>query len=245
MEIITSSDNKIVKRIIKLKQKKYRDEFGEYFVEGVKNVSDSIAAQPDAVKTIVLGETAYRTIGERFANYRVTVLSDELMRKLTETEVGQGVLSINRMGGSVFPSADRCILLDRVRDPGNVGTILRTAVACDYDVVVNNCVDVYSPKVVRSAMSAICKCNIGFDIDVFSLKNAGYELVVADMSGANVFGAPHGEKYCIVVGNEGDGVSADIINAADRLLSVPQHNIESLNVAVAAAVMMFAMRYGK
>lgn len=243
MEIITSPDNKTIKRIGKLKQKKYRAEYGEFFVEGYKNVLDTCSAAPELVKCVVLGATAYDKFGDKFSDYETVVVDDGLFGKLTETENSQGVLSINAIPKSVFPSAKACILLDRVRDPGNVGTILRTAVACGYDVVANNCADIYSPKVVRSAMSAIVKCNIGTDIDPTELKAHGYELIVADMHGANVFTAAHSDKFCIVIGNEADGVSAEIVGSADRLLAVPQENIESLNAAVAAAVMMFALKY--
>ena len=243
MEIITSPDNKTVKRIVKLKQKKYRTEYDEFFVEGYKNVADTCVAAPKLVKCVVLSESAYVKSGSDFADYETVVLADNLFDKISETQNSQGVLSVNAIPKSVFPCSKACILLDRVRDPGNVGTILRTAVACGYDVVANNCADIYSPKVVRSAMSAIVKCNIGLDIAPSELKAHGYEVIAADMSGENVFTAKHSEKYCVVIGNEAEGVSEDIIKSSDRLLAVPQENIESLNAAVAAAVMMFALKY--
>ncbi len=245
MEIITSTDNKTVKHIGKLKQKKYRDEFGEFFIEGYKNVLDTCNAKPELVKHVVLSESAYAKdeIKRFFGKFDLTVLTDVLFSRLTETENAQGVLSVNTMPPPIFPAEKRCILLDRVRDPGNVGTILRTAVACEYDVVLNNCADMYSPKVVRSAMSAIVKSNVGINIAPRAIKDAGYELIVADMTGDNLFEAQCSQKYCIVIGNEADGVSESIRNEADRLLSVPQNNIESLNAAVAAAVMMYELRY--
>ena len=243
MEIVRSSDNKYVKRIAKLKQKKYRDEYGEYFVEGFKNVLDSCAACSERVKRVVMSESAYAEFGEKFTAFDVSVLADKLFDKISETQNSRGIISVNEVKPSEFPVADGCVLLDRVRDPGNVGTILRTAVACGYDVIVNDCADVYSPKVVRSAMSALAKCRIGTDIAVDDIKTAGYELIVADMRGDNVFGAAHAKKYCVVIGNEGSGVSDEIVRAADRLLAVPQNNIESLNASVAAGVMMFALKY--
>ncbi len=243
MEIIRSADNKTVKHINKLKIKKYRDEFYEFFVEGYKNVLDTCSAAPETVGLVALSESAYGSYGEKFTDYKCLVIDDKVFEKLSETSSSQGILSVHKKPNYAFPSSDRCILLDRVRDPGNVGTILRTAVACDYDVVLNNCADVFSPKVVRSAMSAVVKCRIGADIEPMELKKAGYQLIVADMLGQNVFGSKHRDKYCIVIGNEAGGVSPDIVKTADLLLSVPQNNIESLNAAVAAAVMMFGLRY--
>lgn len=243
MEVITSTDNKTVKRICKLKQKKYRDEYGEFFVEGFKNVLDSCAARPDLVRFVALSETAYKSRGDSFTDYDITVFSDGVFEKLTETDSSQGVMSVHRIPKSQFPNGERCILLDRVRDPGNVGTILRTAVACGYDIVLNNCADMYSPKVIRSAMSAAVKCRAGIDIPPSELKAAGYKLIVADMRGQNVFESKRAGKYCIVVGNEASGVDGKIIAMADGLMALPQNNMESLNAAVAASVMMFAMRY--
>lgn len=245
MEIIKSADNKTVKRINKLKIKKYRDEFNEFFVEGYKNVFDTCSAAPDTVSLVALSESAYGEYGEKFTDYKCAIIADNVFDKLGETSSSQGIISVHKKPNYAFPSSDRCILLDRVRDPGNVGTILRTAVACDYDVILNNCADVFSPKVVRSAMSAVVKCKIGADISPDELKKAGYQLIVADMHGQNVFASAHREKYCIVIGNEAEGVSQDIVQFADMLLSVPQNNIESLNAAVAAAVMMFVLKHGR
>ena len=245
MEVIKSADNRTVKHIAKLKDKKYRDEYNEFFAEGYKNVLDTVKARPELIKSLVFSESAYSEFGEKFADFNTIVLADYVFDKITDTKSGQGVLAVIEKPQSSAPKSDCCILLDRVRDPGNVGTILRTAVACGYDVVLNNCADVYSPKVIRSAMSAAVKCNIGIDISPDEIKKAGYSLIVADMKGDSVFDASRQDKYCIVVGNEAEGVSEDVKAQADKLLSLPQSNMESLNAAVAAAVMMFVLKYGK
>lgn len=244
MEVIKSADNRTVKHISKLKDKKYRDEYDEFFAEGYKNVLDTVFARPELVKSILLSESAYSEFGEKFCDFNKMVIADNVFDKITDTKTCQGVLCVMQRPKSVLPNADCCILLDRVRDPGNVGTILRTAVACGYDVVANNCADIYSPKVIRSAMSAAVKCNVGIDISVDDIKSMGYTLIVADMHGDNVFKAEHSGKYCIVVGNEAEGVSEDIKAKADKLLALPQSNMESLNAAVAAAVMMFVLKFG-
>lgn len=242
MEIITSVENKTVKHIAKLKQKKYRDEYGEFFVEGYKNVLDSCKAAPSSVKTVVLAESKI-PLADEFTDVKITIVADGVFAKLSETENAQGVLSVHAVPKSAFP-VRRCVLLDRVRDPGNLGTIIRTAVACGYDVVSNNGAEIYSPKVTRSGMSAILKCSIGSDIPPEELKAAGYELIVADMCGENVFSAVSPkEKHCIVIGNEADGVSAAIKAVADRTLALPQENMESLNAAVAASVMMYVLKF--
>ncbi|MDE6200863.1 MAG: RNA methyltransferase [Clostridiales bacterium] len=245
MEIIKSADNRTVKHISKLKDKKYRDEYNEFFAEGYKNVLDTVTARPELVKSVVLSESSYADCGEKFCDFNTVVIADNVFDKITDTKTCQGVLCVMQKPKSVLPKSDCCIMLDRVRDPGNVGTILRTAVACGYDVMANNCADVYSPKVIRSAMSAAVKCNIGVDISVDDIKKSGYSLIVADMHGENVFKSNCGGKYCIVVGNEAEGVSDEIKAQADKLLALPQSNMESLNAAVAAAVMMFVLKFGQ
>lgn len=239
MEVITSLTNAIVKRVNKLKQKKYRDESGEFLVEGLRNVRDTAIGSPQSVVAVILGESAFAAHGGEFSAFPITVVSNAIIEKLSEADSSQGVLSINAMKKSEFPDK-RCVLLDRVRDPGNVGTILRTAVAAGYDVVLNGCCDVYSPKVIRSAMSAVLKCRIGMDIDVSALKATGYEIIVADMGGKDIFtvARPSG-KYCIVIGNEADGVCDEIRKSADRTVAIPQSGVESLNAAVAAGIMMY------
>ncbi len=243
MEVITSLSNALVKRVCKLKQKKYRAELGEFTVEGYRNVKDSALFSPQSVACVILSESAFGRFGAEFSAFDVSVVSDAVMQKLSDAQSSQGVISVNKIRRSEFPKGN-CVLLDRVRDPGNVGTVLRTAVAAGYDVVLNDCCDVYSPKVVRSAMSAVLKCRMGENIDVSELKAAGYSVIVSDMGGADVFTAPRPVgKYCIVVGNEANGVDGRIVDHADAVLAIPQEGVESLNVAVAAGIMMFALRH--
>ncbi len=242
MEIITSSDNRLIKRLNKLKQKKYREIEREFYIEGYKNVLDTYSAAKSSVKEIILSESAAEKYGGAFD--KITVISDILFSKISDTDCAQGVISINRAPEFCVPKNKRIIYLDRVRDPGNVGTVIRTACAAGYGVILDNCADVLSPKVTRSSMSAILKCEIGLDIPVDELKNGGYELISADMGGENVFSAdkPSG-KYCIVIGNEADGISELIKSKSDRILSIPQQGMESLNAAVAAGIMMYALLY--
>lgn len=242
MEIITSASNELVKHVNKLNQKKYRDECGEFIVEGYRNVIDTARSFPHFVKRIVMSQSVINSYAEKFKDFSITIVSDAIMKKMSATENSQGILSINVQKTSEMPSNKRCILLDRVRDPGNVGTILRTALAAGYDVVLNNCADEYSPKVVRSAMSAVLKCRIARDLNVSKIKELGYEIIVSDMGGENVFKSkPIVNKYCIVIGNEGDGVCEEIRTVADKTFSIPQNDIESLNAAVAAGIMMYTV----
>ena len=244
MEIISSTSNALVKRINKLKIKKYRDEYGEFFAEGYKNVLDSIAARRDLLKSVVLSERAYSEFGKDFLECPTTVVADHVYEKITDTDGAQGVLAVfdkPKNGAPSGENAEKLVLLDRVRDPGNVGTILRTCCAFGYGAVLNGCCDPFSPKAVRSAMSASLKCDIYIDVDIDALISGGYTLIAADMSGErlDVAKKPSG-KFCIAVGNEADGISDEVMEKCARTVRIPQKNIESLNASVAAAVIMYA-----
>ena len=245
MEIITSFTNKTVKYIASLCQKKRRAADGVFVAEGYKNVLDTVSALPENVVSVVMSESFAKMHADEFSEFNVSVTTDSVFSKMSETECSQGVLAVMEVLPEKLPESERCILLDRVRDPGNVGTILRTAAACGYDVIVNNCADIYSPKVTRSSMSALLKCRICSNEPPESIKKLGYELIAADMSGGNLFSMskPSG-KYCIVIGNEADGVSEEILGISDRTVAIPMENMESLNAAITAAVMMFELRYG-
>ena len=142
-----------------------------------------------------------------------------------------------------------CLFLDRIRDPGNLGTILRTAVACGFnDVYCYSCVDLYNPKVVRSSMSAILKLNvIESNEEVLSrLNEYGYEILCADMNGENIFDCSFlDKKVCLIIGNEANGVSDTVLSKSTKTISLPMQNIESLNAGVCASVMMYQIKYNK
>ena len=146
-------------------------------------------------------------------------------------------------------ACDRALFLDRVRDPGNMGTIIRTALAVGFnDIYCRDCVDVYNPKVVRSAMSAVSRVNT-YEVDeqfLSSLKENGYTVLCADMQGESIFEYNiTSEKLCLVLGNEANGVDDSVLLQSDTVISLPMQEAESLNVGVCASVMMYQLRYAK
>lgn len=243
--MITSQDNNLIKKITKLASKKYRDEYNSFVIEGFRSVKDSLSLLD--VEKIVLSESAELKYGAEFDNYEV--VSDKIFTKICNTENAQGVIAVVSKTINNNIDSDYCLFLDRVRDPGNMGTILRTAVACGFNTVYcNDCVDVYNPKVVRSSMSAIAKLDIfSVNEDILdTLKTKGFAIVCAHMNGDDVFKSSVGfQKICLVAGNEANGVSDLVINKADKIVSLPMENIESLNVSVATAVIMYQLKYNK
>lgn len=240
-----SPSNEYLKKIAKLRDKKYREEFGEFIVEGYKNVLDTVNAVPNSVECVILTDDFAKSKSFDFGR-EVLITDSRSFSKVVDTVTPQGVLAVVKCFENRLPSSNRCVLLDRIRDPGNLGTIIRSAAACGYDVCTVNSVDVYSPKVVRSCMSAICKTSICRMNDVSEVRALGYKIYACDMSGENVFNlTERDDKICLVIGNEADGVSDSIIATADRTVSLPQKNIESLNAAVAASVLMYVIEFGK
>lgn len=236
--MITSMQNETIKNIMKLKQKKYRDEHGLFLIEGYHLVEE--ARKACCIETIIT------TLDEEFDEKTIHV-SSHVMGKLAFTKTPQPIMAIchQKKHQNVELNGKRYMLLDRVQDPGNVGTIVRTALAFGYDAIImsKDCVDLYNDKVIRSTQGAM------FQIDVFvmDLTTAIHEL---KKQGVKVYGTAlyHAssirsyqkeEKMAFVMGNEGQGISQEILDICDDLLYIPIQNIESLNVGVAASITMY------
>lgn len=237
---ITSRSNKTAKLISSLSMKKYRDESGLFVIEGRRAVNDVLAAAPHLVKEVI----TVPSLADEYPG--ATVFSEELLGSVCETVNGQGVALIAEKPVCEPSDSEYALFLDGVRDPGNLGTLIRTACAAGYnDVYLKDCADAYSGKTVRSTMSAIVKVRlIRADASSFvSIKKSGYTIIGADMDGENVFGyaTPSG-KICLVIGGEANGISDEVMRECDATVSIPMSgNIESLNAAVSGAVLMYEL----
>ncbi len=255
MKTINSKDNKVFKKLIKLQQKKQRDKEAEYLIEGENLVIDS--ARKKVVNLIVFSENYYKTKGTaKFdelleSDFDYIVLNEKLFASVSDTETPQGVIGVSkkkRYSVEQFFSDrnNKIVVLDRVQDPGNVGTIIRTAKATKHKlIIIKGTADPYSPKVVRSAMSGISDIPILFIDNVEELENLLHNrkiiLVGGDAKGDMSYKEIGEYKdIAIVVGNEGNGISKEMITLLDRKVSIPmEESIESLNVAIAAGLMMY------
>ncbi len=239
--MITSRQNDFVKRIASLKDKKYRTQYGEYLIEGYKQVREAFLAGKEIVHIVY----SPRYKGELYAEDRAVAVSDEVFMKLSEEATPQGILAVLKIPEVPFaPPAGRCLLLDGVSDPGNLGTILRTANAAGYeDVYLRGCSDPYAPKCVRSAMSGIFFVRlheIG-DEELSRLVSA-VPFLCADMDGENVFHFSAPEKFCLVIGNEANGVRREVRALCSKTVSIPMRgSCESLNAAVSAGILMYEL----
>lgn len=239
--VITSTDNAKIKEVTKLlADKKYRKEKRRYVIEGARLVADA-SKNSDEVESVFVAES----VADKYGYGNQIVVTDRVFAKMSDTVNSQGILAV-----AVMPERQRrlfrgnCLILDGLQDPGNVGTLLRTAIACDFtDVYAVNCADLYSPKVLRSAMSAHFCLNLydGLTLREVFERLDDLEIIACDMNGENVFNRQFKKRnLALVLGNEGNGLSEYSKQNADSFVSLPMAcNFESLNVAVAGSVIMY------
>ena len=237
--VITSLDNAKVVEVAKLSDKKYRKLTNRYVIEGARLVTDAVKHGANVVAVYVRESAA-----QDFDFNNQTVVSDKVFAKMCDTVNSQGVLAVVEMRQcELTKPMGNCLVLDGLQDPGNVGTLIRTAVACGFtDIYAVNSVDLYSPKVIRSAMSAHF-CVKLHELDsieqAFALLD-GVQTVSAHMGGTNVFSARFSKRVALILGNEGNGLSDFSRKHATKTVALPMENgFESLNVAVAGSVIMY------
>lgn len=264
MEIITSSANQKVKILRLLSQKAGREKCGLFLLEGARLVEDALLSGAP-LDTVFVSESAY--LGGKFSSLleeiekkdlTVTALADKLFNSVSETQHSQGLLAaapIPKEEAADFSKPGGLyLLLDGVQDPGNLGTLLRTADAAGMDGVflLKGTADVYNPKVVRASMGALFHVKVMSVSDgegfLKALRQKGISLVAGDLSGeASYDEADLRGSLMIAVGNEGNGISDLVRREADKLVRIDMPGrAESLNAAIAAGVLIFeALRQRK
>ena len=250
MREITSRDNRIVKLCEQLAARKYRDRLGLYLIEG-ENLLEEAVREGAAVETVLIRK-GYTGLPPGMEE-KTFVLEEGLFRKLALTDTSQGVLAIvrkpevSRAALMEKGAAGNFVVLDRLQDPGNIGTIIRTADAAGYGLVavMKGTADVFSPKVVRAAAGSLFRVPVVFmdDYDelVSFVKAAGGKLAATCFdTDRYYYDVDLRENVALIIGNEGNGISKELIERADIKIKIPMTGaIESLNAAVAAEVLMY------
>ena len=239
--IILSRQNPLVKELASLKEKKGRRRTGTFLVEGHKMVREAVTSGMDVVRLILREDYAGETYG-----LPAVLLGRDAFAAVCDEKTPQGIAAeVVIPERSVQPPQGRCLLLDGLQDPANVGAIIRTAVAAGYeDVYLAGCADPFSPKSVRASMSGVFFARImqGTQEEILSAI-AGLPVIAADMGGEDVFSYAAPEKFCLAVGSEGSGLSALVRGRADVTVCIPMDaRTESLNAAVSAGILMYALR---
>jgi len=248
MERITSRQNPFLKQIGKLNNaKSERRKAGVFPGEGPKLLEEAVKAGAEITATV----SAEGFLVPAIPGARQVEVPREVLESLSDTKTPQGVLFLCRLPGTKAPEkleGSRYLVLDGVQDPGNVGTIWRTADALGADglILVHSCADPFSPKTVRSTMGACFRLPVyevseeelpgllarsGLSLYATALREDTVDIKTADLS-----------RSAVVIGSEGKGISDALLNMSEKTLKIPmRERCESLNAAVAATIVLWEM----
>ena len=254
MQIITSKDNEIIKNIRKLKEKKYRDLSNSYIIEGIKLIKEAIV-ESKQIKQIIVCEENINNGGidqkllYEIAKYECIYVTKKIFSLISDVQNPQGIMAVIEKQNSednIDYKEDVIVVLDGIQDPGNLGTILRTidSVGLKQVIVSKETADAYNPKVVRSTMGAIFRVNIIESDNLIetlkNLKKHKYKVMATSLETNNNIYDVYYNKKVIVIGNEANGVSQEILDFADEKIKIPMlGRTESLNASVATSIILY------
>lgn len=256
---ISSRQNPRVVSASKLADKKYREQTGTFLCDGVKLTLE--ASRFGVVREVYIRESSAENVLDaaldaKDAGGELFVLSDAAFDKITTEKSPQGIVAVAECRSfseshEAFAEGKFIMMLDSVRDPGNLGTILRSACALGASVALYSCADLYNPKTVRAAMGALFKADVTVIGDgeafVRSLVKRGRRVLAACPAGDSlILGRDKAmPDDCVVIGNEGHGISDDILRACTSSILIPmEENTESLNASAAASVILWEYARG-
>ena len=256
MEIITSKDNPIVKKTVSLREsRRERIKSGLFVIEGLRLCKDAALCGAE-IKTVLVSEEFLNNHSEDtkiISKYcdDVRVVSESVSQKLGDTVNSQGIYCICGLDNETRNlKGNKFIALENLQDPGNIGTVIRTAEAFGLDgvVLIGNCADIYNPKVLRSTMGSLFRIPIYRFDDIYSanlqFKNEGLTVygAVLDNKATLLSKTKLNQKSVCIIGNEANGMSDNAKDICDNFIIIDMNgNAESLNAAVAASVIMWEM----
>ncbi len=236
--LITSLNNEHIKEILKLKEKKYRDLSNTFLIEGRHLVLE--AHREKKIVELILEQDELFPL-----DTNTLYVSSSVMKKLSDLSTPSNVMAVVEKLDEK-PIGEKILILDNVQDPGNLGTIIRSAVAFNFDTIVLSpkTVDLYNPKVVRSTQGMMFHTNIIIREPVNfinELKSEGYKIVGTKVTnGVDVRDSKTYSHFALIIGNEGKGMSEELSELCDEYLYIKMNDqCESLNAAVAASILMY------
>ena len=241
--MITSINNEKIKELAKLKEKKYRDKSNTFLVETFHLVEE-------AYKNNLLEEVFILEGYDFNLDVNKNVVTDSIMKKLSSTDTIPEIVGVVKKKENKKLIGNKILILDRIQDPGNLGTLIRSAVAFNVDTIIlsNDTVDLYNPKVLRSAQGMIFNTNIlrGNLIDYIDrLKTDNFEIIGTDVNDGislKKFSINKESRFAIVLGNEGNGLSHEVRELCDKFIYIDmKDSVESLNVGVAGSIILYEM----
>jgi TrmH family RNA methyltransferase len=252
LDVIESRDNSLIKEVKKLKEKKHRIEKEQFLIEGFRFVEEALKSSFE-VPYIFLSEEAqnryedFKLHEKLQSGTKIYLVKDSILKQLSSTETPQGIAAVVKNKAVDLQNKQGFyILVDKLQDPGNMGTIIRSAHASGAIgiIMTKGTVDPYNEKTLRSTMGSIFNIEIIEDFDLSKtkgLKNSGFKLIVSSLEDSqDFFTVDLSGKVIIAVGNEGSGISDEIYSLEDIRVKIPMPGgAESLNAGAAASIMMF------
>ena len=250
--MITSTSNPQIKRLLQLQKKaKARDEENVFVVEGLRMFAE---VPKNRVEKVYISESLFnrKKLELNLQDFPYEILSEQVFGHVSDTKTPQGILCVVKREkydlNELFKVENpHFIVLDNLQDPGNMGTIVRTAEAAGVDAVLmsNDCVDIYNPKTIRSTMGSIYRVPFIYIEDIPNLldifRKNGIKSYAAHLNGEKFYDQEdYSSGTAILIGNEGNGLREEVAKKADIWVKIPmQGQVESLNAAIAASVLMF------
>ena len=234
-----------IKQIRALQQKKFRKETGLFVVEGVKSV-ESLVRSDLELTAIYCTETL--SFLDDVNPSLVHIIKQNELERISGLRTPNRILAVAKIPESqpVDWETPLILLLDGINDPGNIGTIIRTAKWFGVDTIIcsEECADAYDRKVVQSTMGALFHVNVTYGNLLAigdTLKSNGFQLIGAAMSGDSVYSMPHSKKSALIIGSESHGINQELISKCDGLVTIPnleKENVESLNAGIATSIIL-------
>lgn len=241
MQVITSKSNKYYSKYKSLAQKKYREKYGLFIVEGYKMVKEALASAYEIERIITCEKLGHLTEFED-----PMVLTEELFKDLSLMENPEGIMAVlKKPGGEMDNLSPRLICLDAIKDPGNMGTIIRSCDAFNFSdlVLMSGCVDPYNHKALRGSMGSIFRVNIHMANEdlIKDLVSQGYKIIASSLEDSReIKDLSLPEKYILVIGNESHGIGDFFKNISHSFVHIPMsQDLDSLNAAIAASIFMY------
>jgi TrmH family RNA methyltransferase len=253
---INSSSNPFIKQLRALvSSKKERQESSTFIIEGWRGIDTLLSHESRQYKIETLVISTKWENDERLSESIETIMiPDFVFEKISDVNNAQGILGVVRHSPTpfeFFPDTGHYLLLDAIHDPGNLGTLVRSAVGAGFDGVLlyGDCVDPFNPKVIRSTMGTFAFANI-WNItraDLDRLKHSDYTLcVTTGHEGENLYETTFTKRTILVIGSEAHGVSDELMQLATQKITIPlAKECESLNAAIAGSICMFQIKSGK
>ncbi|NGP45001.1 RNA methyltransferase [Bacillaceae bacterium SIJ1] len=253
MKTIHSTQNSFVKQLKKLHKKKYRDQMSQFLIEGPHLFAEALSAG-QVMPYLLVEEDKLQTF-QPPKDSEVIICSEDVIRTLSQTESPQGIIAVCHIlkppMTDILQSNCSLALLDDIQDPGNLGTLIRTAEVLGMTAVVlgKHCADMYNSKAVRATQGALFHLPVIRD-DLNGLVNklaqANVPIFATAMDGLPLEKVQIERKYAVVFGNEGRGIDEHLLSAANERISIPMAGkTESLNVTVAAGIVMYGLQAKK